>query len=78
MISQKRPEHKWRYKSSRHKAKTIQIQVPINPGNSGGPLFSGKGKVVGVNTLFQGDGQNLNFAVGILLSIKNFFWSDLS
>ena len=32
MISQKRPDHKWKYKSSRHFANTIQIQVPINPG----------------------------------------------
>ena len=30
----------WSYKSSRHFANTIQIQVPINPGNSGGPLFN--------------------------------------
>jgi S1-C subfamily serine protease len=64
MISQKRPEHKWSYKSSRHKAKTIQIQVPINPGNSGGPLFNKDQKLIGVNT-FTSEGENLNFAIAV-------------
>ena len=64
MISQKRPEHKWRYKSSRHIANTIQIQVPINPGNSGGPLFSKDQKLIGVNT-FTSEGENLNFAIAV-------------
>ena len=64
MISQKRPEHNWSYKSSRHKAKTIQIQVPINPGNSGGPLFNKDQKLIGVNT-FTSEGENLNFAIAV-------------
>jgi len=64
MVSQKRPEHKWRYKMSHHKAKTIQIQVPINPGNSGGPLFNKDQKLIGVNT-FTSDGENLNFAIAV-------------
>jgi len=64
MISQKRPEHKWSYKSSRHRAKTIQIQVPINPGNSGGPLFDKNQKLIGVNT-FTSEGENLNFAIAV-------------
>ena len=64
MISQKRPEHKWSYKTSRHKAKTIQIQVPINPGNSGGPLFNKDQKLIGVNT-FTSEGENLNFAIAV-------------
>ena len=64
MISQKRPEHKWSYKSSQHKAKTIQIQVPINPGNSGGPLFNKDQKLIGVNT-FTSEGENLNFAIAV-------------
>ena len=64
MVSQKRPEHIWRYESSRHKAKTIQIQVPINPGNSGGPLFDKKLKLIGVNT-FTSEGENLNFAIAV-------------
>ena len=64
MISQKRPEHNWNYKTSRHKAKTIQIQVPINPGNSGGPLFNKDQKLIGVNT-FTSEGENLNFAIAV-------------
>jgi len=64
MISQKRPEHNWSYKSSKHKAKTIQIQVPINPGNSGGPLFNKDQKLIGVNT-FTSEGENLNFAIAV-------------
>ena len=52
------------YESSRHKAKTIQIQVPINPGNSGGPLFDKKLKLIGVNT-FTSEGENLNFAIAV-------------
>ena len=64
MISQKRPEHKWNYKSSIHKAKTIQIQVTINPGNSGGPLFNKDQKLIGVNT-FTSEGENLNFAIAV-------------
>ena len=64
MISQKRPEHNWSYKSSRHKAKTIQIQVPINPGNSGGPLFNKDQKLIGVNT-FTSEVENLNFAIAV-------------
>ena len=64
MISQKRPEHNWSYKTSRHEAKTIQIQVPINPGNSGGPLFNKDQKLIGVNT-FTSEGENLNFAIAV-------------
>ena len=64
MVSQKRPDHRWRYKSSRHRAKTIQIQVPINPGNSGGPLFNKDSELIGVNT-FTSEGENLNFAIAV-------------
>ena len=64
MISQKRPDHRWSYKSSRHFADTIQIQVPINPGNSGGPLFNKNEELIGVNT-FTSEGENLNFAIAV-------------
>jgi S1-C subfamily serine protease len=64
MISQKRPNHRWSYKTSRHRAKTIQIQVPINPGNSGGPLFNKDSELIGVNT-FTSEGENLNFAIAV-------------
>ena len=64
MISQVRPNYKWPYKGSRHKANVIQIQVPINPGNSGGPLFNKDKELIGVNT-FTSEGENLNFAIAI-------------
>jgi len=66
MVSQIRPNHKWTYiDKSEHEATVIQMQTPISTGNSGGPLFTSEGKVVGVNTLMQGEGQNLNFAVAV-------------
>ena len=64
MISQKRPEHRWKYKSSRHFANVIQMDVPINPGNSGGPLFNKNSELIGVNT-FTSEGENLNFAIAV-------------
>ena len=64
MVSQIRPNYDWRYRSSRHHANVIQIQVPINPGNSGGPLFNKNKELVGVNT-FTAEGENLNFAISV-------------
>ncbi len=43
----------------------IQITAPISPGNSGGPLLNVYGEVIGVNTMYLVNGQNLNFAVNI-------------
>jgi hypothetical protein len=43
----------------------IQITAPISPGNSGGPLFNMYGEVIGINTFFVNQGQNLNFALPI-------------
>ena len=66
MVNQKRRNHKWTYEDkSEHEATVIQMQTPISTGNSGGPLFSGVGKVVGVNTLMEVEGQNLNFAIAV-------------
>jgi S1-C subfamily serine protease len=48
-VSQKWPNHKWRYESSRHFANVIQTNVDINPGNSGGPLFNKDKELIGVN-----------------------------
>lgn len=64
MVSQIRPNYKWKYKNSHHYANVIQTQTPINPGNSGGPLFNKNKKLVGVNT-FTTEGENLNFAVAV-------------
>ena len=52
MVSQKRPQYKWKYKSSSLLANVIQTQTPINPGTSGGPLFD-------INKKLIGESQNL-------------------
>jgi S1-C subfamily serine protease len=41
----------------------IQTDAFINPGNSGGPLFDVEGRVVGMNTLVNGLGRGLAFAI---------------
>ena len=41
----------------------IQTDAFINPGNSGGPLFDVDGKIVGMNTLINGLGRGLAFAI---------------
>ncbi len=45
----------------------IQTDAFINPGNSGGPLFDVEGKVVGMNTLINGIGRGLAFAIPSLM-----------
>ena len=67
VVSQIRPSYKWKTgkkDTEKHQATLIQTQTPISPGNSGGPLFSNKGKLVGVNTM-KLPGENLNFAVAV-------------
>lgn len=41
----------------------IQTTAPISPGSSGGGLFNEQGRLIGVTTLQDRAGQNLNFAV---------------
>jgi serine protease Do len=41
----------------------IQTDAFINPGNSGGPLFDIDGRVMGMNTLINGLGRGLSFAI---------------
>ncbi len=43
----------------------IQITAPISHGNSGGPLINAYGEVIGINSMFYVEGQNLNFAINI-------------
>ncbi|WP_022663511.1 S1C family serine protease [Paucidesulfovibrio longus] len=41
----------------------VQTTAAISHGNSGGPLLNESGGVVGINTFYVSEGQNLNFAV---------------
>ena len=43
----------------------VQSTAPISSGNSGGPLVNSKGEVIGINTMYYVDGQNLNFSINI-------------
>lgn len=43
----------------------VQHNAPISEGNSGGPLINEYGEVIGINTMFLLDAQNLNFAIRI-------------
>ena len=66
MVSQVRKNFEWDYDENfTHTANVIQMQTPISTGNSGGPLFSSEGQVVGINTLGDTEGQNINFAVAV-------------
>ncbi len=41
----------------------IQMTAPISPGSSGGALLDMKGQLMGITTLMNVDGQNINFTV---------------
>jgi S1-C subfamily serine protease len=43
----------------------IQIDAAINPGNSGGPSLNLKGDVIGINTLYAPDAQNVGYIIPI-------------
>lgn len=56
----------------------IQHEAAISHGNSGGPLFNQYGEVIGINTLSNIDGQNLNFAISCNELDNLYFGSSLT
>ena len=50
---------------SGREAHLIQIDAAINPGNSGGPSVNRIGSVIGINTLYAPDAQNVGFIIPI-------------
>jgi hypothetical protein len=62
LISQIRNDFTW----DKHRADVIQTQTPISPGNSGGPLLGDSGKILGVNSFKDTEGENLNFAISVI------------
>jgi S1-C subfamily serine protease len=68
LISQIRNDYAWQGKGdpNKHRANVIQTQTPISPGSSGGPLLGDSGRILGVNSFKDTEGENLNFAISIV------------
>lgn len=52
----------------------LQHSAPISPGNSGGPLVDSVGNIIGVNTSYRKDGNNLYFAIPVEFLHKEGAW----
>lgn len=55
----------------------IQTDAAINGGNSGGPLVNAAGEVIGINTAYASQGNNVGFAIPVS-SVKGIIKSVLS
>jgi S1-C subfamily serine protease len=65
IISQIRPNYKWKYNDTvEHVSRVIQTQTPINPGSSGSPLLNDNSEVIGINSFIR-EGEGLNYAVSV-------------
>jgi len=65
IISQIRPNYKWKYNDTvEHVSRVIQTQTPINPGSSGSPLLNDNSEVIGINSFIKKE-EGLNFAVSV-------------
>jgi len=63
-VSQLRDNYTWETEGGKYQADLIiQTQTPINTGNSGGPLLDDTGKMVGVNSFINTEGQGMNYAI---------------
>lgn len=43
----------------------IQTTAPISPGSSGGGLFDSRGRLIGITSYYEKEGQQLNFALPV-------------
>ena len=64
IVSQIRPDYQWSIGDDVvYRADVIQVDAALNPGNSGGPIFSERGRVIGVSAFITEAAEGLNYAI---------------